>query len=693
MPGRNLFAKPTGRNLFADQPAPMPGALDAAPSPDMEQEYVPIPPVIRPPSTPERSIGAREAAIMSGAMGGGLLGATAGGPAAPVTGLLGMLAGGALGAAGGSLAAEVGEHIQSGKPWGIGEDVMGPTKRAAKEAYEDVLWSGGFSAAGPVLKQLGKPLVGRALGLMNKESAAITAKAQGMGVDIGAAHISPRAMVKGAPGVLGVFPFVGTPFREGQKRIVGQLDDAAADLLNTLAPAGTKYDVGAGITKKAGQRFKALNRIASSYYKRFSDVADGLSNPNIVDTDHILRSLEGIEARRAREAVPLMRGGELKGGADPLDDFLAQLDLLPERITINQARGIERQLNDITGRLGGKANLSNWDMSRINMVRNGLADAKNNLDVQNLSPGEAEVVTRAWDDANKFFSGMRGIAETPVGKQFGKFDKNIFNKSFFKSGTVNPDEMLRVAWNTKSPAAMEDLRNIIGDREYRKASRKWIEEAFEKAHVPPKEGSGLKVNVFSGDKFTNLLNLGTKDGEAVLEQALKGSDVTAKDFMDFLDVAKAAGDITVKNPSTFVARRAILGGGMLGSFAMGAGKISIPAAAFISWMARRGAKFLMNKEQLRLMTKVMKDGTPDMQRRNAFHRLVRAATEDDTAPAPFPVIAPPQTTGATLTPGLALRGLANEGGRLAADLARRVGPGARLGTYQAGRLEDELKGR
>ncbi len=549
-------------------------------------------------------------------------------PAGPA----GMVAGGGLGAAAGPPAFNVLENITRRLKG------LQPYRRTVGEAFEeagregmtDLAFSAATMGAGPILRRLGKPLLGKVLGTMTPKARRMSDMSTAMGIDLGAAHVSSRKFVKGASKVLGVFPFVGTPLREGQARVVGQLDKQAADLLNTLAPRSTVPDVGKVLTKKAEQRYRATDRVASSLYKRFYDLADNLSVREVLPTAPLREALEEITSRQARETITLVSGEPMKGfGPDELGNFLEQIGRLPEMITVEQARGLERTFN----RILRQAKKDGFDVSRLSSMKEAMQEAKNSLDISRLAPGEAEEVVGAWNRANAFFSETRRVFETPTAKRFGRVDRNIFGRGVFKSGTVNSDDVFKDVFRARSPEALDDLRKLVGDREFRRASRAYLADAFEKAHLPAKEGS-LVDTLFSAADFENRLGLGKPEGWETLETMLRGSGVSVRDWRNFLEVAKTATDITIRDPSTFLTRRLVIGGSLVGGMVIAGGKVTLPAAAFITWLARRSAKGLMNREQLRLLTRVLEDTTGDHARRTAMVRLVRLATDSDRPERP-----------------------------------------------------------
>lgn len=582
----------------------------------------PIPAPFKPELAPPLPGPTRDTYIGSGATIGGIGGSLAGIP--------GTLAGGALGAAGGSAAYDASralfDRMHGYKGLEATERLENTAEGMADAAYDDALWSmGGMSALRALSRA--KPVVGSLLGVNNKETRRLADMAKAQGIGLGATHLSKSRVVRAMPKVLGVFPFVGTPYRTGQVRVIGQMDDRAADLLNTLAPTSTKQDIGEKLTKAASKRYSKADTIASTLYKRFSDTAAALPVKDIVDTAPLKDEMARIAQREGIEAITLEGGKTMTRGTDPVGDYLRQITELPERITVEQARGLERQFNAIM-REGGT---QGWDLSRLEGVKGALEKAKNALDVSRLPPDLADDVLKKWKAANEFFSGMKRATETPTARRFGRVDKDIFGKGFFKAGTINQDEVYDAVFRAKSPQAMSDLRNLVGGAEFRSASRKFLEGALEKSRVRAKEGDVLG-DLFSAADFEKRIGLDSQEGWDSLKEMLKGSGVTVDQWRDFLDVAKKATDIAVRDPSTFLARRAILTGGVAGGLVMGSGSMSLPAAATAVLATRGLTRFLMSPKQLKLMMRSLSPTTSDAVRYQLVARLLKPEADKPRNP-------------------------------------------------------------
>ena len=573
------------------------------------------PPTIERPSEIERLTGGyigRPAFMAAG-------GAVGAGLAIP-TGPIGMAAASALGTAGGSLGYDLAETIArrvQGKTVPQEQQGMEPTKTALGEAAIDTAFSGGLPLVGGAIKRV----TGKALGLMTPEARQTADLAESMGVKLGAAHVSPRAMVKGAPKVLGVFPFAGSPLREGQKRIVGQLDVKAAQILNELAPTYSGQEVGKRLTEAATAKYNKFDKVASSLYEDFYKTADALPVKEIISTAPVKATVQEIAEKEGKSVIKSADGkviGKFKD--DPVGAFISSLSELPEKITVEQARGLERELNQTIAR----ATSEGFDISRLGSIKKAIQGTKNALDVSSLPKEMGDDVISKWNRANEFFHQTRQRFETATAKKFGRVDKNIFGHGVFKAGTINEDEVFNATFRAQSPEALDDLRKLVGPQKFNEASRKYLDNALKSSIKTAKEGD-IVPSLFSAREFENAIGLSTPEGRKTLETMLKGTKLSIRDLDEFASVAKEATDISIRDPSTFMARRIVLtgiGAGMAGALMMGAGQISIPAAALVTWVTRQGSKFLMDADNLKAMTRVMDINTTDYARRMNLMRLI-----------------------------------------------------------------------
>ena len=133
--------------------------------------------------------------------------------------------------------------------------------------------------------------------------------------------------------------------------------------------------------------------------------------------------------------------------------------------------------------------------------------------------------------------------------------------------------------------------------------------------------------MFDPYKFEANLGLDTKAGRELIECMLKGSKLELKNLDDFFTIAKNHAGLKIPDVSSFVARRAVLGGtkSLLGGVVMGAGITSNPlVAAPLIYMARKTSGFLANPKALDDVVKVFDPNSTASQMKVAALKLMDA---------------------------------------------------------------------
>lgn len=625
-----------------DFPGEVVGGEDFGGSPaDRPTGYAGIPDIQKPQLVePREEPFSREAAVGVGSMVGGLTGGTlAAGTAAPtgpgaiLAAYGGSAAGGALGAAGGSFAYDASNRlyqvINDGPTDTPGEYLSRASRHALREAGYDFALSTGAGAVGKVLGDAGKKTAALMLG-MGKEEAKQAAQSAAQGVDVGITHVSRFNTVRGLSRILGVFPLVGKGYLEGQKRIVGQIDEKAADLLNTIAPKSNQFDVSGEILSSAQKKYDKFVNIKGALYDKFFQLADNATVPDVVPMEGVREALSDIVTGLEKEKITLA-GGETMERLKNTDVamFMSQVAELPDYLTVRQARGLQRELNE----LARTAKIQGHDVSSLSSFKDAITDAIQNLDTSRMPPDEAAAISDALNKANEFFHSGKKIFETKTAKKLGRFESRMFEPGVSKPGTINVDDIYRTVVEVGNPTALHDLRKLVGKKTFNRVVRQRLQDAFDASIIPSREG-GLKDDLFSAQRFEDKMRLNTEEGWASMKELLKGTGVDYRQWAKFLNAAKTGTDIVIREPSQFVMRRMILAGfstsALAGSMFVGAGQISIPVAGLLTWLTRKAGFKFMDPVFLRDVTAVASESVPEIQKRNAFARIMHAVPKSET---------------------------------------------------------------
>ena len=304
-------------------------------------------------------------------------------------------------------------------------------------------------------------------------------------------------------------------------------------------------------------------------------------------------------------------------------------------------------------------------------------------DIGSLTDSGIPEVAKLWTDYENFVSNGMLMFGTKAGRALvGDMDR------FGMSINFNPEKKAKDMFNTvldiakKDPANAENtlavMRNIVGDKAYYEGLGKYVNDAFSNSMV---EKSGLMF--FDAEAFRKSLGL-NKDSPVsnLFEKALPGPQVpkivvrnevtgvvqefdrelfgeglekagiefaegiteiqrrqlpTKKDFEKFATVFSSAAQDGIPDISTFMARRAVMGGIRSGIMSMlpgaalvgtgfGGGSWLIPAG--LTWAMRYAGHVITKPIDLANLRNMLDDTLPTQVRLANMARLVRKYPEE-----------------------------------------------------------------
>jgi len=586
---------------------------------------------------------ARMASIVTFGMLGSAYGgmATAGNP-------IGVIGGGALGAAFGSALSDIDKLVEE------------QIRNAAKEARDDVAFGMGIPIVGRALKSLG-PTVGRMLGVSGDASKRLAQSAERVGIPVGAVEVSEKQGPALVRDVVGVFPFVSGPFRKAAQSAKSGVVKALADRLDWIAPHGSMSVLGVDMVEAARNSSKAFRMTAKALYGSADNLVKGAADDLALQGDELFLPVKGGFIREAAEDALAVRQSVLtrEGGKvvpvipTEVQTYLRGLSDVVDNFSIDELRSIQKNLNDMGKQYGD----NNTVMAMLSKVKEATDFAMANLDLNKLLPETAQGIKDAYDTANGFFAAGMKTFETKTSKQFQRVDKNIFRSKWFQAGGLNADEIARQLIKTKSPEDIVQLRKLVGSDKVKQAFRAHLDEVVEKATIIDETSKVSKINFdllerelglagvrarpsLAADKARAALGyptpppireaVRTAKGE-VLEELLKDTNVTIKEFEDILAVGKQLGPIPLTRK--FIARRAVLGGikaaGKTALFGAAGTFMGLMQAGMSIALVRQGGKFLTSPGALAAMQGATDINLSRQIRKNHAVRFFRLAFEDE----------------------------------------------------------------
>jgi len=442
-----------------------------------------------------------------GAMAAAGLATTAtGGAAAPS-----ILAADALGATAGGQVYELTNQILRHLNDLPKEDQATQNAKFLNDAYLNLAFTGGSMALGPVVKAF-KPTIGRIIfGLDNKnpEYKKMLEVAETYGVPLGIIQATNSSFWKGYSKVLGVFPWVGTPFRragEGSNEAIRQYFDTVT---RNFAPLQTMASLGGDVMQLARKEYEDTMTISRLLYSEFEDYSQKLAGKKVIKLDTVKKLADQFAERIAQDlpktpGMPFrFPGDQSKLAFQQFYETLKSLD--PEGITIQQARTLQEMFTNFQTnfKIEGKGTVPVKETARITQLGIALNSDFNrlvNID-DDVDKVVFETAMKKLTLANDYLASVMPKYEGPTQNLYKQVNAAIFaaGPQSYTGGTMTAKEVLEVvmAKAKTDPDVMKVVMNLA-------TTPKANLDAYYKAGM--KEGVPVKVKVDRIDEVPNLPN-------------------------------------------------------------------------------------------------------------------------------------------------------------------------------------------
>ena len=593
-------------------------------------------------------IGGRPTFEAAGAIAGSIPG-TAVGPA-------GTVGGGVLGAMGGGQLYDILQSTITDEPTNFGIQ----TDRAVSDLKREALLQSFFAKVPGLFTSVKR-------GLFGKPDKELYESAKRANFPLSLSD-SGNIIAKGYGRVIGVFPYIGNPIKQkaGEKAIF--INKTADDTLNTFGPNVTLTKLGVDMTKASQKTYGEFRRITGFFYDDFYKAVDDVGNTPIISTKNFKNSLSKF--------VKLVEDGAIKGLDSPQKDALfkyaKQGNKVPNYINATQYKSLKEDikvyaklsqnpseafnikiLTGLKSALETDLRLLTKKSYQDDLLKNIYPLSKSKR--QQLDPNLLSNVAEKLKFADKVYAqGLEnsiitsslkemakkeGVKLAPIpgknifdsipAKEFKKIDKNIFKAGFERPGSITADQLGEKLLQRKlSPQLLNDLRTLIGEKQFTKFVRAKMQKGFDDSLIASSQKGQL---MFDPYKFEKGLGLNTESGRDLMKVFLKDSKLTIEKLDDFFNIAKNHAGLKVPDVTSFVARRAILGGtksiigGVIGTAAVTSNPlIGVP----LVYMARKTSRFLTNPNQLDNVMKVLDPNSPASQTKVAVLKLVDAMISD-----------------------------------------------------------------
>jgi len=532
-------------------------------------------------------------------------GAVVGSVGGPIGSLVGGVTGGILGGLAGGQIYDITQSLATGETKTVPEQF----KQLGKDVKEEVA----YNLAGASVPAVGGSII-RTLGAGGVAARKAYETGVKSNIPQSISTVSKNALVEGYTKTLGVFPFTGGPIRKEAIKRTSVINAKKEDILNAFGQNVHLGELGIDMTQAARSSYLSFKDTSSSLYKDFIETTKELNDPKIFKLTNTQNAVEAIEIELKRSPV------KKSPRSDAVFDFLKQIKEIPGNIDPLQYRSLQEDI----GYLFKTAGKEGKDTTRLTKVKKALEKDFNmpviNPKAENIISGieENTIVQSVLEShalANSFYAEGMAKFNSPMARKFKQVDKNIFGPGAEIAGTINADELTRKVLKIGSPQSIQQLRTLVGDKQFAQVRTAFVNDAFEDATIRTK--TDLNFNV---DKLSKSLGFTGKKIENVegLEELLKGTSVSVENFADFLSNAARHTNTYVPNSATFLQRRILLGSGALGGAAIAAGVTagSIAAAPItavgILMAGRMGSKLLANPKNLKTANTLLDFKSPRM---------------------------------------------------------------------------------
>lgn len=519
------------------------------------------------------------------------------------------------------------------------------------EALLELATVGGLSA----VRLTGRSVIGAFAGIGRAERQ-VAGTAAAHGIHLLPVQVGNRELARGYVSVMGRFPILGAPFRRGGQAAEDAARRAISDAQDRIGPLVGWHELGEQIFKDAKELLTQTNKMFGAAYDdvwRQADELEVVVSPNAV-TDKATEILQKIQARTPAqfdEAGNIVAGDAGKV-LEPLRNFIRN-DVLPLRrvtesgdvLRVNQTY---RQMDGLIGKIEQQlASVEPAQRKFITAQYEQLRQAAQLDMLQNVSapnPGDALIIANRLKALDQNFSyTMSELFETSAANRFASVQKRGLRAVGIKKNTRQPiDTLAKAVVDTRSPQVIDELSRLVGPETMGRITAHTLDDAFRKAFSGGQEGLARYGGQFNPDVFAKTLGLDDLAGPQAkaLERMLEtsGSDLTTKHLQEIVVAAREIAGSEIPDVSSFIARRATIGGlrsaisAAVPGMALTGGTLAYGAKSLVSALIVIGggrllSNALANPANARFIADVLDKEATQLVRRNATLKVLRGGIQ------------------------------------------------------------------
>jgi hypothetical protein len=348
------------------------------------------------------------------------------------------------------------------------------TQRAKflEDAYMNLAFTGGAASLGPIFKAF-KPTIGKIVfGVgKTKDQKRMMELAETYGVPLGIIQATDYKGWKAYSQIIGVFPYIGTPFKRTGEAANEAVRQYVKRMSNSFAPLQTMSALGMDFTKMLGDTYSDTRVIQEILYEDFGEYAAKLGDKKVINigrTKQLAKEFSDIFVA----SVPLTSGGKrLKypgdGSTKAFGEFYETMSNVDPDITIDQAKTMLTMFSDFMANFKTefKGTIPKEQAANLSKMRQMFEKELNTL--TNLDGDVDKVIfdtaVKKLTTANDYFAMTSPQFKGGVADNFKQVNANIFGPGpTLERGVMYPGEVMEIVVGRakKDPVIMEHLLDL-----------------------------------------------------------------------------------------------------------------------------------------------------------------------------------------------------------------------------------------
>ena len=440
------------------------------------------------------------------------------------------------------------------------------------EALMELATFGGIS----VLRFTGRRTAKLFTGL-STETAATADRAAARGIALLPVQIGDGQIARGYVVVIGRFPWIGSPIRKAAQKAEIDTIQSLHETASRIGPISAWSDISQSIFKDAKELLKKTNDMFSKQYEDIFRRADELEvsvlpEATLDKANEILRkileatpvtatgkrsspgpALKKVVKFIKKQILPLTKTEEPSVILRPAGDVAAESTTTTAAQSLRQMDGLLTKIDqEIAALKPGQKRFAN---SLLVQLRQSVQ-----LDMfGNMRGTSADIIRAELKATDEAFSyTMAQLFETAGANKFAIVQQRGIRAVGFEKATRTPiDQLARTVVKLESPQAIDELSRLVSTDTMRRIAATTIDDAI----IAARSGKGAQ---FNADKFARRLGLDDLNSPKAksLAKMLEASNnpLTVKELADFTEAARVISNLDIPNVSTFIARRATIGG-------------------------------------------------------------------------------------------------------------------------------------